>query len=250
MARELRYLTAADSLRTELIAGKHTAGRPMPSEVDLAAQYGVSRVTIRRALSELKGEGLIDSRQGFGWYAVGTPLQQSLTQLTTIDSQIRAEGRTPRRRVIEFSFRSPPARVAGILGADWVLEILRVSLADDQPFARVRIWVPADLAAGLSHRAVEERPLYDLLEVSLAGAVQTISAVAASSEDAGLLGVPEGSPLLRCRRVTSDRAGRVVLTTESVFDPLTTEFVAELPAVHETEPSGLRLIEDAKNATA
>jgi GntR family transcriptional regulator len=243
MTRELRYLTVADALRREVVDGNHPAGRPMPSEAELAAEYGVSRVTIRKALGELKGAGLIDSRQGFGWYAVGTPLRQSLNELTTIDRQIQAVGRTPRRHVIGFSFRAPPSRVADILDTDHVLEIVRVNFADDEPFARVRIWVPGDLAGDLSRRAVEEHTLYALLDVSFAGAEQTISAISASAEDAGLLGVPHGSPLLRCRRVTSDVSGRAVFTTESVFNPLTTEFVAVLPATPDTEPSGLRLVD-------
>jgi GntR family transcriptional regulator len=242
VARELRYLDIADALRGRLAAGDYAGGRPLPSESELAAEHGVSRVTIRKALGELKGEGLIDSRQGFGWYPVGPVLRQTLSQLTTIDGQIRAGGRTPRRQVIEFSFCSPPTRIARILHSDQVLEILRVSFADDEPFARVRIWVPGDLGAELSRRAVEEHPLYELLPVSLAGATQSISAISASSEDAALLRVPPGSPLLRCRRTTSDREGRVVLTTESAFNPLTTEFVADLPVTSDSEASGLRLV--------
>ena len=69
--RELRYLTVADELRRRV--GAREFGRLLPSESELAAEHRVSRVTVRKALAELKREGVVDSRQGFGWYAVAPP---------------------------------------------------------------------------------------------------------------------------------------------------------------------------------
>ena len=74
------------------------------------------------------------------------------------------------------------------------------------------------------------------------GATQSITAVGASPDDAGLLELPVGSPLLHCERVTTDRAGRPALLSDAVFHPLATKFVAELPALDHVEPTGLRLI--------
>jgi GntR family transcriptional regulator len=242
MARDLRYLKLAADLRTEIATGGYPPGQLLPSEAELAATHAVSRVTVRKALGQLKREGLVDSRQGFGWYAIAVPLRQSLAELTTIEAQVAAAGLTPRRRVLGFAFVDAPPRAAQVLGAPTVLEIARLNLADDRPFARVTVWVPELLAADLSRRAVEHQPLYELLGIPLGGATQAITAVAASVEDAELLNLPTGSPLLRCERVTADRSGRAVLLSDAVFHPLVTEFVAELPALDHVEPTGLRLI--------
>ena len=242
MARDFRYLSVAAELRAELAGNGSPAGQLLASEADLATAHGVSRVTIRKALSQLKGEGLIDSRQGFGWYAIATPLRQTLAELTTIEAQISAAGRTAERRILTFAFVPAPPRPAAVLGSAGVLEFSRLNLSDNRAFARVTVWVPEALAADLSRRAVEDRPLHELLGVELGGATQTITAVGASTTDAQLLQLPEGSPLLHCERTTTDRAGTPILLSEAVFNPLVTEFVAELPALGHVEPSGLRMI--------
>jgi GntR family transcriptional regulator len=242
MARDLRYLKLAAELRTELAGGGYPPGQLLPSEAELAATHGVSRVTVRKALGQLKADGLVDSRQGFGWYAIAVPLRQSLTELSTIEAQVAAAGLEPRRRVLSFAFVDAPPRAAQILGATTVLEIARLNLADDRPFARVTVWVPEQLAADLSRRAVEQHPLYELLGITLGGATQAITAVGAAPDDAALLDLPVGSPLLHCERITADATGRAVLLSDAVFHPLVTEFVAELPALEHVEPTGLRLI--------
>jgi len=80
--------------------------------------------------------------------------------------------------------------------------------------------------------------------VPLGGAVQTIGAALASPEDAALLEVPVGSPVLRCERITSTPDGRPVLLSEHIFPAHRTEFVVDLPMSEPSiAPSGLRLVE-------
>ena len=76
--REIRYRAIADDLRRRVEAGEFAAGRTLPSESELSASYEASRVTIRKALELLRDEGLVDARQGFGWFAAVDPLRQSL----------------------------------------------------------------------------------------------------------------------------------------------------------------------------
>ena len=241
-SRELRYLTVAADIRAGFESGGYPSGQLLPSEAELAAAHCVSRVTIRKALGQLKREGLVDSRQGFGWYAAAPPLRQSLSELTTMEAQISAAGRLAERHILSFAFIAAPDRPAQVLGVETVLEFTRITLADRHPFARVTVWVPDSLASDLSRRDVEDHPLHELLGVTLGGATQTIAAVGASPADASLLNLPEGSPLLRCERTTTDGSGRPVLLSDAVFNPLVTEFVADLPSHHQVEPVGLRLV--------
>ncbi len=131
-----------------------------------------------------------------------------------------------------------------ILGVDKVLQVRRLNLADDHPFARVTVWCPEDLGADLSRAQVEKSSFYELLDVELGGAVQTIGADAAGARDAELLQIPKGSPVLVCERITSDAAGQPVLVAESVFPGHRTEFIVDLPHPEASiAPSGLHLLE-------
>ena len=240
--RTIRYQQIADELRTRLAAVG--AGAVLPSEADLSTEFGVSRVTIRRALEILRDQGLVDARQGFGWYVAGEPLRQHLDELGTIEGQLEKRGIKPERRVVEFEYRTAPKRVAEVLGTDQVLRVKRLNLADGRPFAVVTVWCPAELGQHLSRRDVERRPFYEMLGVPLRGATQTIGADSVDGADAELLGVPPSSPVLRCERVTTDVHGKPVLMSEHVFPARRTEFVVELPTA---EPSvlttGLRLVD-------
>ena len=216
----------------------------LPSESELSDEFGASRVTVRRALELLRDEDLIAARQGFGWYVAGEPVRQQLGRLGTIEDQLEAGGRHAQRRVLEFGFTSSPPHVRTVLGVDQVLRVKRLNLADGEPFAGVTVWCPSELGASLSRRDVEQRPFYELLGVRLRGAIQTIGADAAETEDAALLGVPIGAPLLRCERVTTDTAGHPVLLSEHLFPAHRTEFVVDLPSAEpSTTPSGLRLVD-------
>lgn len=243
--RELRYLTIAGELRRRIQTGEIPGGALLPSESELSRTYAVSRVTVRKALELLRVEGLAAARQGFGWFAAVEPLRQTLGRLGTIEDDLAASGRRPERKVLDFGFVAAPGHVAELLGTGQVLQVRRLNLADGQPFARVTVWVPAELGSSLSRDDVERATFYELLGIELGGAHQTIGAGSASREDATLLHVPAGSPVLRCERVTRARSGEAVIAAEYVFPADRTEFVVELaPAPGASmAPSGLRLVD-------
>ncbi len=243
--RSIRYQEIAEQLRR--LAGSRAAGSLLPSESELSAEFGASRVTVRRALELVRDEGLIAARQGFGWFVATEPVRQRLEHLGTIEDQLESGGRHAERKVTEFAFTAPPERVRRILGLgehDQVLRVERLNLADGEPFAVVTVWCPAELGQRLSREDVERHPFYELLGVALRGATQTIGADAAEPAEARLLRVPVGAPLLRCQRITTDTAGRPVLMSEHVYPGHRTEFVVELPfAEPSISPAGLRLVE-------
>lgn len=242
--RAHRYQQIADELRQRVEAGEFAAGRLLPSESELSGQYSASRVTIRRALESLRADGLVESRQGFGWFAAADPLRQSLGRLGTIEGQLAASGVLSERRILDFAFVRAPERVRAVLGEETVLRVNRVNLADGEPFARVTVWCPESLGSGLSRDQVAAQSFYDLLGVAFGGATQTIGADAASDADAEVLEIPPGSPVLVCERVTEDADGHPVLLSEHVFPAHRTEFVVDLPHPEASiSPSGLRLVD-------
>ena len=242
--RTIRYQQIADAVRTRVQQGSYGAGRLLPSEAALSSEFDASRVTIRRALETLRDEGLVDARQGFGWFVAAEPVRQTLGRLVTIEGQMAESGIEPQRKILEFAFVPAAGRVRQALDTDHVLRVKRLNLADGEPFAVVTVWCPAELGQNLSRRDVERSPFYDLLGVALHGATQTIGADSVTAGDAALLGIPVGSAVLRCERLTTDINGRPVLLSEHIFPAHRTEFVVELPhAEPSIAPSGLRLVE-------
>lgn len=242
--RTIRYQEIADDLRTRIHDGEFVAGRNLPSESDLCGHYSASRVTIRKALEVLRGEGLVDARQGFGWFVAAERLPQTLSGLATIERQLADSGRRSERRIVDFKFVDAPAHVAAVLGRR-VLETRRINLADGQPFARVTVWCREDLGAHLSKADVERASFYELLPVEVGGATQSIGATLIDPADADLLEVPAASAGLVVHRVTHDRSGGAILVSEHVFPGHLTEFVAELPKADDDDvsPTGLRLVD-------
>ena len=230
-------MTISDDLRRQITGGDLASGAVLPSEAELAGSYGVSRVTVRKALEVLRDEGVVASRQGFGWFVAGDRVRQSLGTLSTIEDQLTQQGRVSERRVLSFGFVVAPD------GTE-VLQVVRVNLADGQPFAIVTVWCPSTLGASLSRDDVQSNTFYELLPVDFDRAVQTIGAAVADARDADLLGVPVGSPLLVVERVSHDTGGEPVLVSEHRFPAHLTEFVAERPFhAGALSPAGLRLVE-------
>jgi GntR family transcriptional regulator len=218
----VRYLDLAEALRLRIAHGVSGA---LPSEAALGAEFEVSRVTVRRALEVLRSEGLVHSRRGSGWFVAVDPIHQPLGRITTLEGALEAAGATPSRRVLEFAFEAAPSEVAKTLGlaagdGAEALRVTRLNLADDEPFALVTVWVPAVLGAHLSRADVEQSTFTDLLPlhgVEPGRITQTITAVAADRVEARCLGVPAGSPLLACRRVTYDRDGTAIMVSEQRY---------------------------------
>lgn len=242
--RAVRYRQIAEQLRGEIEAGSLAAGSVLPSEATLGARFDASRVTIRKALELLREQGLVSSRQGAGWFVAVDRLQQSLGGLGTIEAQLTASDRSSEREILDFAFTTAPAWVSEHLGTRSVLEVRRRNLADGVPFARVTVWCAQSVGEHLTRAQVEAAPFYEVLDTALGGATQTIGAAAADAADAEVLGIPVGSPVLRCSRITTDTHGETLLVSEHVFPADLTEFVVELPYAERSEaPPGLRLVD-------
>jgi GntR family transcriptional regulator len=164
--------------------------------------------------------------------------------LGTIEEQMLASGLQPTRRIVDFAFEKASRKVAKVLECDQVLRVKRVNMADDHPFAVVTVWCPYELGKHLSRHDVENSSFYNLLNIELGGATQTIGADAATATESQLLEIPLGSPVLSCDRTTKDRNGNAVLVSHHVFPAHRTNFVVDLPAVTASiAPTGLRLVD-------
>ena len=242
--REIRYQTIAEDLRRRVSLGEFAAGRLLPSESELSGSYAASRITIRRALDVLREEGLVDARQGFGWFVAVDPLRQSLGRLGTIEAQLTSSGAHSERRVLDFGFVAAPARARQVLGADNGPRGAppqpgrRCSRSPASPCGARRTSVPPSPA-----RTSSAPRSTSCSACPWAAPCRRSGRRSASPDDAALLEVPVGSPVLRCERTTSTPEGRPVLLSEHVFPAHRTEFVVDLPLADQSiAPSGLRLL--------
>ncbi len=244
MARRIRYQEIAETLRRRIESGELAPGEVLPSEASLGTAHNVSRVTVRKALELLRADGMVQSRQGFGWMVAAEPVPQSLDALVSIERQLTRSGRDHQRRILDFRFVDAPDSVAAVLGPR-VLEVRRLALVDGQPFGRVTVWCREDLGAGLSRDAVARTSFYELLPERAVEATQTIGAEVIAPIDAELLDVPQASAVLVVRRTTLGESGRPILMAEHAFPGHLTEFVAQLPRAQSAEGAdrpGLRLL--------
>lgn len=242
--RTIRYKVIADDLRRRIRDSEFDRAGVLPSEAALSTEYAASRVTVRRALEVLRLEGLVESRQGFGWMVVGEPLRQELHHLGTMEAQLSAAGIRSERRILSFGFVAAPSRVRDLLGERTVLEVARLNLADGVPIGRVTVWCPEELGATLSRDDVERASFLEQLPVVLGGATQMIGAELVDEGDAELLGVPVGSPVLVAERITRNDAGRPVLVSQHVFPAHRMRFAVELPVDDGLmQPAGMRLVD-------
>jgi len=229
----VKHLDLADALRARIAARDLGPRGALPGELDLAREYATSRVTVRRALDQLRREGLVTSRQGSGWFAAVDPLRQPLGRVTTVEAAVEAAGARPGRRVVAFGFVAAPPAAADALRVEAGSEVLcvaRVNLADDEPFALVTVWVRADIGADVSRADAERTTFYELLPirgVELESVHQTITAEIADADAARLLDCAPGDPLLLVRRVTFETGGDPTLYSEHRYPADRTTFEIE-----------------------
>jgi GntR family transcriptional regulator len=194
-------------LHDEIARGALTQGDPLPTEQSLCEQFGVSRITVRRALADLAEQGYIERRQGVGSFvrqhdAVDSPAGGGsyVDELRQIQFETDVD-------VIEFDSRPPPSPVGRRLGSsDPLLHVLRLrrERRTGEPLMITEAWLPAGLAEVITEAALSQMALYDLL--SGAGVVidrieHEITAEVAGPVNARLLETPIGSALIRLNRV-------------------------------------------------
>lgn len=241
MTRNYRYLQIAKEIASHIESGEHAPGMILASEAVLAKRHEASRATIRKALEALREQGLIDSRQGFGWFVAIDSLRQSLDRHDTIEAQLQREGRKSERQVVSFAFVQTTNELSELLG-ETVLEVARINLADSKPFAFVTVWCRESLGRDLSHTDVENRTFVELLGDRLGSSRQTISATAANEEQAQRLSLELGAPLLRVKRVTNGENNQVAMVSEHLYPAHLTEFEVTLERAQD-QTDGLVLLD-------
>ncbi|KAA0094619.1 GntR family transcriptional regulator [Mycolicibacterium sp. P1-18] len=189
-------------LHDEISRGALASGDALPTEQTLCDMFGVSRITVRRALADLSDAGLVDRRHGVGSF-VTRPASSDGSHL---DAEREVESETD-VEVIECGVRSlPPAVGARWDSRDDALYVLRLRRARDtgEPLVVTEAWLPVDLTAVVTESSLARAPLHRLISdagVTLECLEHEMTAEIAGPRTASLLGTAIGSPLIRMNRV-------------------------------------------------
>jgi len=235
------YLQLAEHLRQLIIQGVLADQDVLPGEREMAERFGVSRVTVRKALQVLAEEGLLEQRQGSGNFVSRTKrVEQPLSVLTSFTEDMRSRGMRPASTWLHrgVSAAMPEEALAlGLRPGETVSRLRRLRTTDGIPMAIEQVTVPCRFLP--DPEAVRE----SLYEVLRAGghppfrALQRLSAVQLNADQATLLKVPAGSAALFIERRTFLEDGTPLELVRSQYRGDTYDFVVELNLSGATRPN-------------
>lgn len=214
MARIPAYRQLYISLKKDIKDGRYTPGSFLPTESEMEAEYGVSRTTVRKAVSLLANEGYLSVTQGRGTEVRDISTSQRLNKISSLTATLKQKG----YRVTTQGFA-----VEKITAPDYVREqlalkedeqtwhIQRVQNADGKPICIIENFLVANFLPDFALAESECVSLYAYLEnncgIILKDAVERITAVSASFTQSQILRVPVNAPLLHSKRITYTEQG-------------------------------------------
>jgi GntR family transcriptional regulator len=197
-------------------------GNAIPSERQLSADLGVSRLTVRAALDDLAREGYLIRRRGSGTYVQQPKIAQELT-MTSFSEDMRRRGMVPGSRTLSLTRELAGARLGRLLHvspSEEILVIKRLRLADGETMAIETLHLPAALVPGLEPQDLAGS-FYELLRerygVVVAAGTQAIEPTVTNEEESKALGVPLHSPAFLFERTSRDEAGQTIEFVQSVY---------------------------------
>jgi GntR family transcriptional regulator len=217
------YYQLETILRKKITSGDYSPKIPLPSEDALAEEYEVSRITVRQALSSLEQDGLVIRQRGKGTFVSEKADTLELPRFTGSIEDLILMGKRTKTQVIESSWIDPPdiIRKRLQLKDDKVLRIEKVRYIEGDPFSHVFNYLPPELGNNLPMDLIKSKPMLMILEdelgVRATAAEQTVEATIADAEDASLLDIRVGDPLLKAERTVYDVKGQPVEYVSVVY---------------------------------
>lgn len=194
-------------LRDQIMRGLYAPGALIPNESRLGELFGVSRITVRRAVADLHAEGLLEKQQGRGTFVrMQLPAQRPAATLGFVEALQRA-AQTTQVTVLDVQTLDPPAVIAMQLDLPTghvAVHAVRLRSGNGQPLMVTDAWVPDRFASHVTRAKLKRHALYEILMaqgIEFGRVVQEITAEPANPQLATWLAVDVGSPLLRVTRV-------------------------------------------------
>jgi GntR family transcriptional regulator len=196
------YVKIREVLRTEILNGNLKRGQKIPSEDELAARYGVSRMTVRQGILDLIDEGLLYRRQGLGTFVAFPHIERDHTRLTSFFESARQKGIHVAAKVLNVQVVPSRRKIAEALDipvGEAVIHIRTLRYANHVPVTLHDAYIPEKLFTPILSENLEDTPLWDLLEkygYRVKRAIQRLEAREADPELARMIGLDPGAPIL------------------------------------------------------
>ncbi|WP_433132956.1 GntR family transcriptional regulator [Micromonospora sp. CA-240977] len=222
--RTPKYMVIRDDLIRRIGSGEFAPGDALPGQRHLSEEYGVSLMTLRQALDELCGRGVVEQLPGKGTYVRTKPVPYSMGNLRSLADDLRAHGIEVLTRVLGHGIVAAPDDIAARLGISAGAEVFRlerVRVVRGAPLIHQLSYLPQPLGGLLKGVDFEKNELYAVL-AERAGAVaaqaeETISPVLMPERVGDLLGLPAGEPAMRSERVTRDADRRALVVDVAIL---------------------------------
>jgi GntR family transcriptional regulator len=218
------YAILRDRLRARILDGALKAGDQLPSEHELVATEGVSRITVRQALSELQAEGLIVKLHGKGAFVSHPRAAQHLNRLQGLGEALSLEGHTVHSKRLSLKSLAAPAEVARQLGLKPGTPVYRLQslrYMDREPLSVNCSFMPRSAGEKLARARLADRDLLDYFEHDLGLKVEQaqleISACPAGAREARLLKIAAATPVLLVKRLLSLKGGAPLHVETAVY---------------------------------
>lgn len=219
------WLQVKSALCHLILQGELAEHAQLPSEAELCLRFAVSRTVVREALAQMVNERLIYKLQGKGAFVAGRRDEQDFIGTTiSFSGELADKSKTVSHRNLRQEIALPTARMCKVLGIDEktpVVVLDRLLSVDGHPRFIVRCALPEHFVPGLDKMPMENRSLYDTIGrqygIKLVRAERWIEATKAGIEEAKLLLVPVGSPLLGIESVGMNDRGEKVEYYTSLY---------------------------------
>lgn len=205
-----RYYQLVNILKDKIERAELLPNEAIPSERQLEQLYGVSRTTIRQALSLLTRQGLVYQLHGKGTFVSPRKLQKGLVELTSFSEDMTNRGLVPGQVILDMGLVEVPDSVRRHLelplDVKTILRLERIRTGDGQPVGLQTSYLALPEGMAITREELEQGgSLYNILQqkynISLVAADEILEVTIATQREADLLGIPEGSPLLLSERV-------------------------------------------------
>lgn len=218
------YVQIAEGLFERIAAGELIPGDRLPSERILSEQLGVTRTTLRQALSLLEGQGLLKRMQGVGTYVANLKIDRHAAHLLPFTKGIKRGGFYPGAKVILLRQEVASVSVARKLNLTPLAPIFyshRVRLVNQEPAMLEKFKVPMDVFPRFDQHDFNSRSVYEVIEeeygIIITHADLSIEAVSATEYEAELLCIPKGFPLILEERIGYDGNGRPIEYAKDLY---------------------------------
>jgi GntR family transcriptional regulator len=223
-------------------------GEAIPSERQLTADLGVSRLTVRAALDELVRDGYLVRRRGSGTFVSEPKIAQELT-MTSFTEDMQRRGMSPASRTLELKVVAAGAQLGRLLHvspSEPVMVAKRLRLADHETMAIETLHVRESLVPDLTAADLQEHSFYELLRnryvTTIAGGVQTIEPTVTDEEESEALGVPLHSPAFLFERTTRSADGTIVEYVRSIYRGDRYRLVSDLTRPQEARRAAVAVV--------